>query len=82
MTTRKKGFHGWIRLAKPAIAHTDDQGNTHDLLEHLLGTATKAEAFAAKFRSGPVASLAGRWHDLGKYHPAFQVNSRKPLIAS
>ena len=45
---------------------------THSLEEHLRGVATLAESFAAVFAAGDWAKLAGLWHDLGKYRPAFQ----------
>ena len=44
----------------------------HSLEEHLRGVAALAESFAAAFGAGDWAKLAGLWHDLGKYRPAFQ----------
>ena len=58
------------------LAHIrqDDAGQwlPHLLDEHLRGVATLAESFAAAFDAGDWAKLAGLWHDLGKYRPAFQ----------
>jgi CRISPR-associated endonuclease/helicase Cas3 len=44
----------------------------HSLDDHLRGVAALAESFAAAFGAGDWAKLAGLWHDLGKYRPAFQ----------
>jgi CRISPR-associated endonuclease/helicase Cas3 len=44
----------------------------HDLATHLHATAAQAKARAEKFGAGDLAYLAGLWHDLGKYNPAFQ----------
>ena len=48
----------------------------HLLTEHLQAVADSAAAFAKELRAGdasaPLARLAGRWHDLGKYRPGFQ----------
>ncbi len=54
------------------IAHTHENGTTHDLREHLQGTGDRARAFADRFGAGEAAYLAGLWHDLGKYGEAFQ----------
>jgi CRISPR-associated endonuclease/helicase Cas3 len=55
-------------------AHTDDRRSPDawDLLSsHLEATARRCEQFCRAF--GPQAGrLVGRWHDLGKYQPAFQ----------
>lgn len=40
------------------------------LEDHLLSTARRASAFSRN----PLAELAGRWHDLGKYHPDWQLD--------
>ncbi len=61
------------------IAHTRRDGATHDLRAHLEGTAARARTFAERFDSGDVAYLAGLWHDLGKYNPAFQAKLRGAL---
>jgi CRISPR-associated endonuclease/helicase Cas3 len=44
----------------------------HILEEHLRAVAQLADQFASVFGSGDWAHLAGLWHDLGKYRPAFQ----------
>lgn len=42
------------------------------LEKHLEEVARSAARFAAAFRAEDLASLAGLWHDLGKYRPQFQ----------
>ena len=56
-----------------AIAHTREDGATHALEAHLYETGRRAAAFGTAFEAEAVAELTGRWHDLGKYHPAFQA---------
>ena len=48
------------------IAHTSEDGGTHQLLDHLKGTAHRAAGFAAEFGCGEWGRLAGLWHNLGK----------------
>jgi CRISPR-associated endonuclease/helicase Cas3 len=64
-----------VRPSEP-IAHAcvDASGNweLHGLEQHLLRVAELAGASASVFKGEEWASLAGRWHDLGKYRPAFQ----------
>ncbi len=52
----------------PPLAHPG-----HDLAEHLYAVANRARTHAAAFEGGDWACLAGLWHDLGKYRPAFQA---------
>jgi len=61
------------KALQPA-AHTPrvPGGEWHDLATHLHETAAKAKVRADKFGAGDLAYLAGLWHDLGKYNPAFQ----------
>lgn len=54
------------------IAHVDEDGRVHGLEEHLRETARRAGAFASVFGFREWGYLAGLWHDLGKYSPAFQ----------
>ena len=44
----------------------------HPLDDHLSAVASLGGRFAAVIRAGPWGELAGAWHDLGKYQPAFQ----------
>lgn len=53
-------------------AHTAKDREWEPLPAHLENTAARAEAFASWFDSGPLARVAGLWHDLGKYSEAFQ----------
>jgi CRISPR-associated endonuclease/helicase Cas3 len=48
----------------------------HSLRDHLLGTAERAAEFAGEFGFRQWSWLAGVWHDLGKYSPAFQNKIR------
>lgn len=61
----------------PPIAHVrqDSSGSwlLHPLVDHLEGVANLAEFFAAWFGNGDWARLAGLWHDLGKFNPAWQA---------
>ena len=43
-----------------------------ELKQHLEGTAKLSAKFASAFGSEQWGYLAGLWHDLGKYSPAFQ----------
>jgi len=58
------------------IAHArlaaDGAWRLHPLEGHLRAVAALAAGYAAPFRGSRWASLAGIWHDLGKYRPAFQ----------
>jgi len=58
------------------IAHLvlgdNGQLRQHLLMDHLKSTANKASEFAAFFGGAEWAALAGFWHDLGKYLPAWQ----------
>lgn len=58
------------------LAHVrqDKSGNWHEHLldEHLHGVAHLAGEFAKHFNSADWASMAGLWHDLGKYSTEFQ----------
>lgn len=58
------------------IAHKSDVGTTHDLAEHLYGTADLACRFAAPWGGDEAAHLAAMWHDLGKYAAEFQAMIR------
>lgn len=62
------------------IAHVRQENGkweTHLLEEHLCAVAELAEEFARSFNSNDWAYLAGLWHDLGKYRPAFQSHIKK-----
>lgn len=61
------------------IAHKDALGNVQTVKEHLLGTAERAEKFAAEFGCNEAGFLCGLLHDIGKYSEAFQKRIRNPL---
>ena len=69
------------KIAAEYIAHVkqglDGRWETHLLEEHLYEVAGLADKFAQSFDSKDWAYLAGLWHDLGKYRPAFQNHIRK-----
>lgn len=64
-----------------ALAHVkrSDKGEwkKHSLQEHLHATTTRAGDFAAAFGNRDWAELLGLWHDLGKFHPAWQKYLRR-----
>jgi CRISPR-associated endonuclease/helicase Cas3 len=56
-------------------AHSKDGAHPkdwHPLEDHLRSVAEKARQFAEPFGGGEWASLAGLWHDVGKYSDEFQ----------
>jgi len=62
------------------IAHVklvEDQWVVHHLDEHLREVGRLASEMAVGFKSEDWAKLAGLWHDLGKYRPAFQGYIKK-----
>lgn len=50
----------------------DSWAEPHFLVDHLNDTANKAGTFASEFENKDWAELAGFWHDLGKFLPAWQ----------
>jgi len=59
-------------LITEPIAHVAEDGRLHELQDHLFGTAERAALFASAFGFRQWGWIAGLWHDLGKYAPAFQ----------
>ena len=56
-----------------AYAHSaNDAGKRHDLVDHLTAVASLADRFAKDLGAEDIGRLVGLWHDLGKFHPAFQ----------
>jgi CRISPR-associated endonuclease/helicase Cas3 len=49
-----------------------DKSSWELLLDHLKEVAQLAAGFAQRFGAEDWGELLGRWHDLGKYQPAFQ----------
>lgn len=68
-------------MVKNYIAHVrqdnDSQWLEHALQDHLYKVSQKSGKFGQAFASEDWARLAGLWHDLGKYRPAFQVHIKK-----
>lgn len=54
------------------IAHRTEDGRIQLLMDHLRGTAERAEQYAEPFGAGKLAYEIGLAHDIGKYSPAFQ----------
>jgi len=74
ITTHRKMAAEYIAHVKQEVA---GRWETHLLEEHLYEVAGLAEKFAQSFDSKDWAYLAGLWHDLGKYRPAFQSHIKK-----
>ena len=60
------------RWLTPYAHSRNDEGQRHDLVGHLQGVARLAANFATDFQASEPAYFLGLWHDLGKFHPAFQ----------
>ncbi|HEY8489632.1 MAG TPA: CRISPR-associated endonuclease Cas3'', partial [Dehalococcoidia bacterium] len=60
--------------SRSPIAHTrNGQGRRHDLVAHLRGVAELAARFATDLGAERLGRYLGLWHDLGKFHSAFQA---------
>ncbi|MCF6154244.1 MAG: CRISPR-associated helicase Cas3' [Candidatus Brocadia sp.] len=59
-------------MKEPYAHSANSQGQRHRLVDHLNEVASLAKIFADKFGAGDLAYWAGLWHDVGKFHPAFQ----------
>lgn len=57
---------------KIPIAHVCEKKCIHSVEDHLKSTATRAANFSSEFGASEWGYIAGIWHDLGKYSPAFQ----------
>lgn len=67
------------KIERPRMfaAHLSTDAPPHELSEHLTKVAARAAANAEFFGSAGLASLAGLWHDLGKYNPDWQEYLRQ-----
>ncbi len=83
---QRQGYEGILGTSGYAmsckyIAHVRQgeggEWEIHTLLDHSLGTGSRAGCFATPFNSVKWGELAGRWHDLGKARPAFQKHIKK-----
>lgn len=70
----QKGDAGFLAHVREI---TKNQWAKHALEEHLRAVAERAAHFAVTFGSSDWAHVAGVWHDLGKYRPAFQNYIRR-----
>lgn len=71
----KRGQWGYLTMQPIAHAALHEDGTwrePHPLAEHLTQVATLSARHAQRFGGEHWARLAGLWHDLGKYRPAFQ----------
>src|ERR1700678_2821461 len=59
------------------VAHIDEQGREHLLEDHLIAVARLSGQKAEEFSGQAWATLAGIWHDLGKYRAGFQTYIRQ-----
>lgn len=70
-----------VAPVKQYLAHVrqneDGSFEIHDLEDHLRAVADLTGEFASTFGATDWASLAGLWHDLGKYSSAFQSHIAK-----
>jgi CRISPR-associated endonuclease/helicase Cas3 len=68
-------------MTNHSIAHVkqnpDGTWKTHPLQDHLDATAKRAGEFAAAFGNRDWGEVLGYWHDLGKFHPAWQEYLRR-----
>lgn len=68
-------------VEKEIIAHVIPDGvfsfRLHSLQDHLTVVSDLAGQFADDFGNADWASLAGLWHDLGKYSAEFQVHIKR-----
>lgn len=66
---------------RPYVAHArmeaDGTFRVDEVEPHSRRVADLAAGFADAFGSGDWARIAGLWHDLGKFHPAFQAYIRR-----
>lgn len=57
---------------KIPIAHVCEKKCIHSVEDHLKSTAEHTAIFSSEFGASQWGYVAGIWHDLGKYSPAFQ----------
>ena len=76
MESATRGSPTMVPLAR--VQNTDrGRFRLHGLDEHLRSVERRAGDFAEKFRARDWGRLAGLWHDLGKFQPAFQSYIRR-----
>jgi CRISPR-associated endonuclease/helicase Cas3 len=72
------------RMKPEFVAHTPRKGTDewHSLEAHVNGVINRATKYAGAFGGEVLTELAGLWHDLGKYNPAFQTYLEACHLAS
>jgi CRISPR-associated endonuclease/helicase Cas3 len=73
---------GRSQVTRDALAHADERGRVHLLIDHLSSVAELAHGFGERIGAAEHARLAGLWHDLGKYSANFQKMIREELLLS
>lgn len=71
-----KGPDGTTRTAFAHSREGEPEERWEPLPDHLERVARLAGGFAEAFGASPWGTLAGLWHDLGKYRPEFQRRLR------
>lgn len=59
-------------MEKTYYAHKSGDGRVQTILEHAVGTAQLASAFASGFGCAELGAAEGKYHDTGKYGDGFQ----------
>jgi CRISPR-associated endonuclease/helicase Cas3 len=65
--------HGEMKASFAHVKKVGDSWGFQLLADHLDKVAQRAGALASKFGASDWGKLVGLWHDLGKFHPAWQA---------
>jgi len=63
-----------------SLDYSFNEAEWQPLMTHLEGVASRARGYTEAFQSGEHGTIAGLWHDLGKYQPEFQRRIRGESI--